>query len=147
MSSRREYNHAHQTQVRKNIQQTRKNQYSQRVQPRTSDTSKKEHIVNNLRAITLSKLFCFQNIKLQLLGTHELSLFAKFQILSLTNGQQRVRKKITNCHNLVSCLVLYLYRENTQKGRNSFFKLIIQIILKVCVKQLLEKPLYKISDF
>ena len=51
-STRREYNHAHQTQ----------------------------------RDRTLSKLFCFQNIKLQLLGTLELSLRAKFQVSIFDDG-------------------------------------------------------------
>ena len=34
-------------QTMNHIYKTRKNEYSQRVQPRTSDTSSKEHIANN----------------------------------------------------------------------------------------------------
>ena len=125
---------------------SQKNEYSQRVQPQTSDESNKEHNANNKchnfpqkslcaifqglatnvhcvknvhanykRGITLPKMCFFQNIRSLLLGNHEFSLCASFQIFIFDNGTKECSQKI----------VKY------SRGNNYVFKLIIQKILKV----------------
>ena len=94
-----------------------KNEYSQRVQPRTSDTSNMKIIKGTQPC---QNCFVFKTLSSIFQEPMNYASLQNFRFLSLTMKQQRVRKKITKTYSKII--------------KSSVFNLIIQIILKAGVR-------------